>query len=75
MKYELNRNKIKGVLAEQNKTQRDVAKKLKLSETQTSKKLKNIVDLKVSEFLILCDFLESEPSLFFSQTVDENRTN
>ena len=74
MRFELNRNKIKGVMAEKNITQRDLAQKLRLTETQTSKKLKNRVDFKVDEFLIMCEMLESNQSVFFTNQVDYNRT-
>jgi len=74
MKFELNRNKIKGIMAEKSITQRDLAHKLKLTETQTSKKLKNRVDFKVEEFLMICEMLESNPSLFFASAVDEKGT-
>jgi len=71
--YRLNYNKINGSLVEHSIPKRDLAKHLGLSETQTYKKLNGKVDLKVTELLAIANLLQKDPSIFFTQQVDNIR--
>lgn len=72
--FVFNRNKIKGIMAEKNCTQRDLARVMDLSENQTHKKLANKVDFKVSELIQIANYFDVDPSIFFAPTVQESRT-
>jgi DNA-binding XRE family transcriptional regulator len=74
MGYDFNLNKVKGLMAENDITQKDLAEKLGLSVTQTHKKITGQVEFKVNEMLALAEFLCVNPDVFFIPKVNENET-
>lgn len=62
----MNLNKLRGVMAERNVRQSDIAKLLSISEKSVSAKINGKVDFKVSELNKICTALKVEPEIFFS---------
>lgn len=57
---------IKVALAKKNMTQQDLAKLLKISTNSLSKKMNGKVSFKLSEAQAIVEYLEVEPSIFFT---------
>jgi DNA-binding XRE family transcriptional regulator len=73
--YDFNLNKIKGLMAENKVTQKDLANMLNLSTTQTSKKMNGQVEFKVNELLAIADYLCVSPDVFFTPKVNRTLTD
>lgn len=57
---------IKVALAKKNMTQQDLAKLLNISTNSLSKKMNGKVSFKLSEAQAIVEYLEVEPSIFFT---------
>lgn len=67
----MNVNKLKGLMAENNITQQDVAKLLNISSTGLYKKLTGKAEFKASEIKILADFFSVSTDIFFKDNVNK----
>lgn len=64
----MNLNKLRGVMAERNVRQSDIAKLLSISEKSVSAKINGKVDFKVSELNKICTALKVEPEIFLANS-------
>ncbi|MDA3779635.1 MAG: DUF739 family protein [Bacteroidales bacterium] len=63
--YKFNPNKILGLLAEQRRTQKELASYMGVSENTLREKLHDRIDFKDSEICSAASFLNAAPSIFF----------
>lgn len=63
--------KLKGIMAEQNVRQSDLAGHIGISVNSLSKKMRGIVDFRLGEVYQICDFLKIQDpaNIFFNNTV------
>jgi len=69
-----NPKKVKGLMAENNVNQADIAKLLGLSEVSTSKKLTGKREFKANEISALASYFKTSPNIFFTSNVDDLAT-
>lgn len=65
----MNRNTLKGAMAAQGLTQRDLARILHISENTMSAKLNGKSPFKLGEAQLLCRLLHLPPAVFFTHSV------
>jgi transcriptional regulator with XRE-family HTH domain len=70
----MNVNKLKGLMAENDITQQEIAKLLNISPTGLNKKLTGKSEFKASEIKILADFFKVSTDIFFKDNVTKNVT-
>ncbi len=70
----MNTKKLKGLMAENNITQQDLAKILRISVTGLNKKLNGKSEFKASEIKIIADFFNVPINIFFVEHVNETLT-
>lgn len=61
-----NTNKVKGLMAENNLTQSDVAKEINKTEMTLRNKLQGKTEFTANEVAILSDLFKVSPSIFFT---------
>lgn len=72
--YKLDINKLKGSMAENNITQKDIANYVSMSEMQISRKFSGKTDFTVKQLLKISELLKEHPSVFFTVDVDNIST-
>jgi len=71
-KWELDRNKIKGIMKENKLTQAEVATSLGITQASVWNKLNGITGTDDKELCKLAELLNTNPSIFFTQKLSNN---